>query len=130
MSIITFRTLPGTKRASYARGDATRVLTSDATDTSGHTLPKGTKLAGLGVKRDGATSRVLWMFAVVASMLLAVGGEAHAETLAKGRVHKTTADKLVAERQLVCTYGKTRFETDSSGRQVVIMGKVCSEVSR
>lgn len=32
--------------------------------------------------------------------------------------------------QVVCTYGKTRFEALPDGRTVIIMGKVCVEVSR
>lgn len=130
MSHVSFSTLPGTKRASYTPGDDTRVLTSDATDTSGRRLPRGTKLRGASAKRDGITTRVVWTFSVVASVLVMLGGSAHAETLVNGKVVKVTADKLVAERQLVCTYGKSRFETDAHGRQVVIMGKVCTEVSR
>lgn len=130
MSHVSFSTLPGTKRASYAPGDDTRVLTSDATDTSGRRLPRGTKLRGGFVRRDGITSRIVWIFSVVASVLLMLGGSAHAETLVNGKVVKVTADKLVAERQLVCTYGKSRFETDAKGNLVVVNGKVCTEVSR
>lgn len=55
---------------------------------------------------------------------------ASAETLHKGKVHQTTADRIVAERQLVCSYGKTRFEATPDGRTVIIMGKVCTELSR
>lgn len=62
------------------------------------------------------------------AFLLAVN--AHAEVLHNGKVHQTTADKVIAERQLVCTYGKTRFEDLPDGRTVIVMGKVCVEVSR
>lgn len=57
---------------------------------------------------------------------------AHAETLHKGKVHKTTADKIIADRQLVCTYakGSTRVEHLPDGRLVIFNGKVCTEVSR
>lgn len=54
---------------------------------------------------------------------------AHAETLHRGKVYKTTADRIIADRQLVCSYGKTRFEALPDGRTVIIMGKVCTEVS-
>jgi hypothetical protein len=64
----------------------------------------------------------------VAALLLA--GNASAEVLHKGKVVQTTADRIVAERQLVCTYGKSRFEALPDGRTVVIMGKVCTEVSK
>lgn len=68
---------------------------------------------------------LVWSFGVWLS-------NAHAETLHRGKVYKTTADQIIAQRQLVCTYakGSTRVETDSKGRTVVIMGKVCTEVSR
>lgn len=60
---------------------------------------------------------------------------ANAETLTRGpsgklTVHRTTADRIVAERQLVCDYSRPRFEALPDGRTVVIMGKVCTEVSR
>jgi len=72
------------------------------------------------------------MFARIIISLALVSSAASAETLHHGKVYKTTADRIVAERQLVCTYakGSTRVETDSKGRTVVIMGKVCTEVSR
>lgn len=70
------------------------------------------------------------MFARLIISLALLSSVASAETLVNGKVYKTTADKIVAERQLVCTYGKTRFESDPKGRTVVIMGKVCTEVSR
>jgi len=66
---------------------------------------------------------VVWSYAVWIS-------SAHAETLHRGKVHKTTADRIIAERQLVCSYAKPRFEALPGGRMVVIMGKVCTEVSR
>lgn len=55
---------------------------------------------------------------------------AYAETLHNGKVYRTTADRIIAERQLVCSYGKPRFEALPDGRTVVVMGKVCVEVSR
>jgi hypothetical protein len=69
-----------------------------------------------------------WLSAVIIAATLA--GSASAEVLHKGKVVQTTADRIVAERQLVCTYGKSRFEALPDGRTVVIMGKVCVEVSR
>ncbi len=70
------------------------------------------------------------MFARIIIAIALVSSAASAETLHHGKVYRTTADRIVAERQLVCTYGKTRFESDPKGRTVVIMGKVCTEVSR
>lgn len=55
---------------------------------------------------------------------------ASAETLHKGKVHQTTADRIIAERQLVCSYAKPRFEALPDGRMVIINGKTCIEVSR
>lgn len=63
---------------------------------------------------------------VLASMLLA--RPARAEILHKGKVVQTTADRIVAERQLVCSYAKPRFEALPDGRTVIINGKVCTEV--
>ncbi len=58
-----------------------------------------------------------------------LASNARADVLVNGKVHQTTADKVIAQRQLVCSYGKTRFEATPDGRTVVIMGKVCTEVS-
>ncbi len=89
---------------------------------------------GVHYARRGAVKTVArkgWLSAVVLAAVT-FSGVASAETLVNGKVVRTTADKIVAERQLVCTYakGSTRVETDSKGRTVVIMGKVCTEVSR
>lgn len=79
----------------------------------------------------GVTGALRWALTVVSVLaLVVVSSPASAETLVNGKVVKTTADKIIAERQLVCTYGKTRFESDPKGRTVVILGKVCTEVSR
>ncbi len=87
---------------------------------------------GVHYARRGAVKTVArkgWLSAVVLAAVT-FSGVASAETLVNGKVVQTTADKIVAERQLVCTYGKTRFESDPQGRTVVIVGKVCTEVSR
>lgn len=72
------------------------------------------------------------MFARIILAVALLSSVASAETLHRGKVYKTTADRIVAERQLVCTYakGSTRVESLPDGRTVVIMGKVCTEVSR
>jgi hypothetical protein len=82
-------------------------------------------------------SRPGWLSVVVVAakaslvaLVLTSAGVASAETLHRGKVHQTTADRIVAERQLVCSYGKPRFEALPDGRTVVVMGKVCVEVSR
>lgn len=67
---------------------------------------------------------------LLAVALLLLAGNASAETLHKGKVHETTSDRIIAERQLVCSYAKPRFEALPDGRTVVINGKVCIEVSR
>lgn len=73
---------------------------------------------------------VLVVLAVhVAAFLLAVN--AHARTCdGKGHCIDITADRIIAERQLVCDYAKPRFEALPDGRTVIINGKVCREVSR
>lgn len=62
------------------------------------------------------------------AFLLAIN--VRADVLVNGKVYKTTADKIVAERQLVCSYAKPRFEALPDGRMVIINAKVCTEVSR
>lgn len=66
---------------------------------------------------------LIWFASFLAS-------HASAETLHKGKVVQTTADRIIAERQLVCSYAKPRFEALPDGRMVIINGKVCIEVSR
>lgn len=69
-----------------------------------------------------------WLSAVIIAATLA--GTASAEVCdGRGRCVKWTADKIIAERQLVCSYAKPRFEALSDGRTVIINGKVCVEVS-
>lgn len=71
------------------------------------------------------------MFArIVLSLSLISSVAAARQCDGKGHCVDWTADKVAAERQLVCTYGKTRFESDPQGRTVVVMGKVCTEVKR
>ena len=70
------------------------------------------------------------MFARIILAIALVSSVANAEVLHKGKVVQTTADRIIAERQLVCSYGKTRFEALPDGRTVIIMGKVCTETSR
>lgn len=70
------------------------------------------------------------MFARIIIAVALVSSVASAETLHRGKVHQTTADRIIADRQLVCSYGKPRFEALPDGRTVVVMGKVCVEVSR
>lgn len=89
---------------------------------------------GVHYARRGAVKTVArkgWLSAVVLAAVT-LAGTAGAETLHKGKVHKTTADRIVAERQLVCSYskGSTRVESLPDGRTVIVMGKVCTEVSR
>lgn len=69
------------------------------------------------------------MFSRIVLAAVLLSSVASAETLHRGKVYKTTADRIIADRQLVCQYGKTRFEATPDGRTVVIMGKVCTEVS-
>ena len=73
-------------------------------------------------------SRPGWLSAIIIATAT-LAGTASAEVLHNGKVYKTTADRIIADRQLVCDYGKTRFEALPDGRQVIIMGKVCTEVT-
>ena len=86
---------------------------------------------GVHYAKRGAVKSVArkgWLSALVLTAIT-FAGTAGADVLVNGKVHRTTADKIVADRQLVCSYGKTRFEALPDGRTVVVMGKVCTEVS-
>ncbi len=79
------------------------------------------------------TITVLTAIAIILAVTIAgmfLARAAHADVLVKGKVYKTTADKIIADRQLVCSYAKPRFEALPDGRTVIINGKVCIEVSR
>ena len=64
----------------------------------------------------------------VAGLLL--GATARAEVLHNGKVYQVTADRLIVERQLACSYGQWRFETSDDGRTVIIRDKVCTREQR
>ncbi len=65
---------------------------------------------------------------VIALLLLST--TASAETLYNGKVYQVTADRLIAERQLACSYGQWRFETSDDGRTVIIRDKVCTREAK
>ncbi len=65
---------------------------------------------------------------IMAVLLLAA--TASAETLYKGKVYQVTADRLIAERQLACSYGQWRFETSEEGKTIIIRDKVCTREQR
>lgn len=85
---------------------------------------------GVHYAKRGAVKSVArkgWLSAIIITVTLA--GSASAEVLHKGKVYRTTADRIIAERQLVCDYSRPRFDALPDGRTVVVMGKVCTEVS-
>jgi len=69
------------------------------------------------------------ILAAIAAAALLACGLAKAETLTCDRktckVHQVTADRIIAERQLACTYGKPRFVTAPNGVTVRFNPKVC-----
>lgn len=50
----------------------------------------------------------------------------HAETLHQGKVYRTTADRIIVEQRLPCTYGRWESRTLPSGATVLTRHKVCS----
>lgn len=71
------------------------------------------------------------MVARLALSLVLLSSVASARTCdGKGRCTDITADRIVAERQLVCSYAKPRLEPLPDGRTVIVNGKVCIEVKR
>jgi hypothetical protein len=50
--------------------------------------------------------------------------------LVNGKPYETTADRIIAERQLQCTYGEWRSETLPNGSTVIIRDKVCTNEKR
>jgi len=64
--------------------------------------------------------------AVVAAAAMLGSGWAHAAALVNGKVYPVTADRIIAERQLQCTYGQWRSETLPNGSTIIIRDKVCT----
>jgi hypothetical protein len=74
-------------------------------------------------------SRIILAVALVSSFALAE--QAKRPTAAERIVNDAKlAERMIAERGLVCVYGKTRFSSDGQGRLVIITSKVCTEPSR
>jgi hypothetical protein len=65
--------------------------------------------------------------AAIAATAILLSGAAHAEVLFRGKVYQTTADRLIAERQLQCTYGEWSLETLPNGSTVLTRSKVCTQ---
>lgn len=73
--------------------------------------------------------RVIIAASVTVITLIAIAAEA--ETLHRGRVVQTTADRIIADRQLACRYtGKVDTVTLPNGSTAVILAKVCQEEKR
>lgn len=62
----------------------------------------------------------------IATIVLLLAGSAHAEVLYRGKVYQVTADRIIADRQLQCTYGEWQSETTSNGSTVLTRSKVCT----
>lgn len=77
---------------------------------------------------------VLSAAAIVAAVFTAAqasAGQAKRPSAAERIVNDARlAERMIAERGLVCVYGKTRFSSDGQGRLVIITSKVCTEPSR
>ena len=75
-----------------------------------------------------SVTRPGWLSAIIIATAT-LAGTASAEVLHKGKVYRTTADRIIADRQLVCDYSRPRFDALPDGRTVIVMGKVCTEVT-
>jgi hypothetical protein len=64
---------------------------------------------------------------IIAALLLA--GSARADVYYQGKVYKTTADRIITDRQLACSYGPWRLET-RDGTTIIIRDKVCTDEKR
>lgn len=62
---------------------------------------------------------------VIATGAILLSGLAHAEVYYQGRVYQTTADRIIADQRLTCTYGPWSFTTTSDGVTVLTRAKVC-----
>ncbi len=67
---------------------------------------------------------------IMAAATLLLGATAKAEVLYRGKVYQVTADRLIAERQLACSYGSWRFETSEEGKTIIIRDKVCTREAK
>jgi len=61
----------------------------------------------------------------VAGLAFLLCGMVNAETLHHGKVYQTTADRIIIERRLVCSYGQWQSSTLASGATVLTRSKVC-----
>lgn len=63
----------------------------------------------------------------IATIVLLLASSANAEVLYRGKVYQVTADRIIADRQLQCTYGEWQSETTSNGSTVITRSKVCTD---
>lgn len=61
----------------------------------------------------------------IAGAAFLLAGMVHGETLYRGKVYQTTADRLIVERKLTCSYGPWSIETTADGVTVLSRKKVC-----
>jgi hypothetical protein len=63
---------------------------------------------------------------IIIAAILLFAGSAKAEVYYRGKVYQITADRIIAERQLQCSYGPWRSQTEPNGTTVIIRDKVCT----
>jgi hypothetical protein len=66
----------------------------------------------------------------IAMLMLLWGKHCRADVLVDGKVYPVTADRIIVERQLQCTYGQWRSETLPNGSTIIIRDKVCTNEKR
>lgn len=62
---------------------------------------------------------------IIATAAILLSGLAHADTIYQVKVYRTTADKLITDRRLTCTYGQWSSTTLPNGSTVLSRSKVC-----
>lgn len=62
---------------------------------------------------------------VIATGAILLSGLAHAEVYHQGRVYQTTADRIIVDQRLKCTYGPWSFEQAPNGATILTRAKVC-----
>lgn len=65
--------------------------------------------------------------AVVVAAALLVTSVASAEVLYRGKVYRITADTIITDRHMPCTYGRWTFDTLPNGVAVISRTKTCTQ---
>ncbi len=67
--------------------------------------------------------------AIAAAAILA-SALAHADVLHNGKVYRTTADRIISDQQLACSYGPWQQVTLPNGATIISRQKTCQGEAR